>query len=84
MKFAIQNTLWEDPSIEYPVLVQKYHAVSSNPDDPFQACAIIEIGSLEQLLELSRDVGHEIIVHNTNEFTVGSLPKLEIYDTWRE
>lgn len=86
MKFQIQNALCEDPlkpgvGKAYPVLGEKWGAVSSEETAPWHEHAVIEINSIEQLLELAKDLGRRLIVGTCEE--PGS-PHLTIYDDYIE
>ena len=50
---------------------------------------IIEISSIEELLNFKEDIGHPIIIDSLDSYTKQYLPKevkysIEIYDTYRE
>ena len=79
MLFAIGTVFYrryEDVVERYPVLVRKYGAI------PDMGCVLVQIDTTEQLLQLAKDVNHEIIL--LNEETKEGHPFLEIYDSYRE
>lgn len=46
-------------------------------------CTYIQINSLEELLELQKVLGHELIISSTG-FGETEIKTIEIYDTYRE
>lgn len=81
MIFAIQDASYSSPLINYPILSGKYGAINADEKDPWFEHAIIEIYSLEQLVELAKDTGKNIILCNE---VLGGRPLLMIYDNWIE
>ena len=60
-------------------LIESYY-IEDEEEYEFIAYGHIEIGSLEDCISLSKDVGHEIIITTT----VDKEPAIEIYDGYRE
>ena len=81
MVFSIQNGSYSSPLVDYPILSEKYGAKEADETDPWFEHAIIEINSLEQLIELTKDTGHNIILHRD---PLDGIPWLMIYDNWLE
>lgn len=77
MIFAIQDATYSSPLINYPILSGKYGAINADVKDPWCEHAIIEINSLEQLIELTKDTGHDIILCRE---PLDGTPRLMIYD----
>lgn len=89
MIFSIQNSNNDDPIIgnphcmcnmTYPILAEKYNAVSSSNATPSEEHALIQIDTLERLLDLAEDLGHELIVGGE----LDGRPRLLIYDGYIE
>lgn len=90
MKFAIRTANHNDPLTSedewrrYPVLAHKYHASSAKNRDPWCACAVIEISSLEEFIQLKEDVKYPIILGDRHEESYYEYPILTIYDDYIE
>lgn len=67
MKFTIQN-VWED-EVKHPKLKQV-----EKPDEHSYLYEV-EISSLEEFMELQKELGYPLILSGTD---------IEIYDDWRE
>lgn len=81
MKFKIYRTMdwtpWSDPSLdEAKYKMQKVS--DSNGGWHYE----IDVNSIEQLLQMSNDVGGEGIIISQPDKE--ELPEIEIYDTYRE
>ena len=81
MVFSIQNGSYSSPLVDYPILSEKYGAKESDETNPWFEHAFIEISSLEQLVELTKDVDKKIILWNE---VIDGHPLLMIYDNWLE
>lgn len=81
MLFAIQDAFFNNPLTNYPVLREKYGARDGNPSGPWCEHALIELNTLEQVMQLAKDVDRRIIFMNQEE---ESRPLLLIYDWWIE
>lgn len=80
MKFYISST--NDNLYAEGKITSKAELIGHNPwDDPIYG---IEINSLEELMELQKEVGNPIIVKETLNNQVYSEYELEIYDGYRE
>ena len=82
MKFAIQTASFNNPIPDYPILLEKYGAVSSDCDNPWCEHAIVELSSLNELVQLSKDTQHNIIVKTKDAYF--DNPILIIYDNYIE
>ncbi len=80
MEFRITHTGYHEKLLldAYPVLSKyEYHEIES---DSFCPEATIVINSIEELVALSKETDHELIVSADH-----GLPlSIEIYDYWRE
>lgn len=81
MIFAIQNAYYDNPLVDYPVLREKYGATDGAPSGPLCEHALIEINTLEQVMQLSKTIDQKIIFMNQEE---DGYPLLLIYDGWIE
>ena len=81
MLFAIQNAGYSNPLYDYPVLSQKYGAYPGSYDDPWYEHALIKISSFDELIQLSREIGQDIIVKREE---LDGHPWLMIYDGYLE
>ena len=80
MIFKISNTQWS-PSLlgEYPILC-KYGYYNERKKVVWGGAeGYIVVDSLEELVNLSKDLNHDIIILNN-----GTEPEIEIYDDYRE
>lgn len=81
MIFAIQDASFDNPLINYPVLREKYDATDGAPSGPWCEHALISLNTLEQVLQLSKDLNKKIIFTNLKEDV---HPLLLIYDNYIE
>ena len=81
MIFAIQDACFDNPLVNYPVLREKYGATDGAPSGPWCEHALIALNTLEQVVQLSKDIDQKIIFMNQEE---DGHPLLLIYDGWIE
>jgi SepF-like predicted cell division protein (DUF552 family) len=86
MRILITSTLDGDCAYSYEKQLQKYgYKVEERNgyNDARYMVSTIEINSLEDLVNLQKDVVEELIVDFTSE-NPNHEPFIEIYDNWRE
>lgn len=86
MRILITSTLDGDCAYSYEKHLQKYgYKVEERNgyNDARYMVSTIEINSLEDLVNLQKDVVEELIVDFTSE-NPNHEPFIEIYDNWRE
>lgn len=86
MKYIITKTSgYPDDIVDWgkDPICSKIHREIVTLNDNLEEANVVSLESLEELHQLSDEVGHSIILH-VNSIEGYELPELEIYDDYRE
>lgn len=80
MKFQIYRSA-DCMAVKVDALLAKYPLLGKYKPKQTKEGVVITITSLKMLIQLGKDVGHELIVNSRGRDVDGFI---EIYDNWRE
>ena len=85
MKFAITTAGWQQDYSEYKKVLEAYDFRECRDEflgSNFVPDFIIDVNSLEDLMNLSASVGHDLVIHPYNDCSIEG--RITIYDDYLE